>query len=72
MEEKIRAKLESLRGMLQADGGDLVVVAIDGLNVQLKLKGACRGCPHAAMTVKQGIERSLRNDVDPGIVVESV
>jgi Fe-S cluster biogenesis protein NfuA len=72
MEEKIRAKLESLRGMLQADGGDLEVVAIDGLNVQLKLKGACRGCPHAAMTVKQGIERSLRNDVDPGIVVESV
>lgn len=72
MEEKIRAKLEEIRPMLQADGGDLEVVAIDGTDVQLRLKGACGGCPHATMTIKQGIEQALRSDVDPEITVERV
>ena len=71
-EEKIRAKLENLRGMLQADGGDLEVVEIDGSTVRLRLKGACRGCPHAAMTLKDGIERILRNEVDETVTVEAV
>jgi len=72
MEEKIRTKLESLRTMLQADGGDLEVAAIEGSVVKLRLKGACGGCPHATMTIKQGIERILRQDVDESIVVERV
>ena len=72
MEEKIKAKLEEIRGMLQADGGDLEVVKIDGKTVKLKLKGACGGCPHAAMTLKQGIEQTLKDDIDPDIVVERV
>ena len=36
----------------------------------LRLRGACGGCPHAQMTLKQGIEAYLRNEVDPEIVVE--
>lgn len=72
MEEKIRAKLEDLRGMLQADGGDLEVVAIEGNEVNLRLKGACSGCPHATITIKQGIERILREQVDPNITVNQV
>lgn len=72
MEALIRAKLEELRGMLQADGGDLEVVEIADKTVKLRLKGACGGCPHATMTIKQGIERILRESVDPGIVVERV
>ena len=59
MEEKIRTKLEELRGFLQADGGDLEIVSIEGKNVTLALKGACGGCPHATMTIKDGIERTL-------------
>jgi Fe-S cluster biogenesis protein NfuA len=72
MEQKIRAKLEELRGMLQADGGDLEVVSIAGLDVKLKLTGACGGCPHAAMTLKHGIERILREQIDEKITVEQV
>ncbi len=72
MEDKIKSKLEELRGMLQADGGDLEVVAIDGMNVKLRLKGACGCCPHALMTLKQGIEQILRENVDEGITVERV
>jgi Fe-S cluster biogenesis protein NfuA len=70
MEAKIRAKLEELRGGLQADGGDMEVVSITGPNVLLRLKGACSGCPHATMTVKMGIQRILREQVDGTIVVE--
>lgn len=72
MEEKIRAKLEELRQFLQADGGDMDVVGIDGSNVTLRLKGACGGCPHATMTIKQGIERVLREQVDETITVQQV
>jgi len=72
VEEKIRSKLEELRGMLQADGGDLEVAEIDGTDVKLRLTGACGGCPHATMTIKQGIERILRESVDDSILVEQV
>lgn len=72
MDKKIRARLEELRGMLQADGGDLEIVEINGTNVKLRLKGACGGCPHASMTIKQGIERDLRESVDEAITVERV
>jgi Fe-S cluster biogenesis protein NfuA len=71
MEEKIKQKLESLRKMLQADGGDLELVGIEGKNVSLRLKGACGCCPHATITLKQGIERKLRKEVDDGITVLS-
>jgi Fe-S cluster biogenesis protein NfuA len=72
MDEKIRAKLEELRSMLQADGGDLEVVEIKDKLVKLRLKGACGGCPHATMTIKQGLERILRESVDADITIERV
>jgi len=72
MEEKIRTRLEEMRKMLQADGGDLEVVDVKDKTAKVRLKGACGGCPHAVMTLKQGIERALREEIDPGIVVERV
>jgi Fe-S cluster biogenesis protein NfuA len=70
MDQEIRDVLEELRGALQADGGDLEVVSIEGTDVQLRLKGACGCCPHAQMTLKNGIERILRERVNEEIVVE--
>lgn len=70
LEEKIRTKLNDLRAMLQADGGDLEIVSIAGTDVKLRLKGACGCCPHATMTLKQGIEQVLRDEIDNTIVVE--
>lgn len=72
MEQQIRDQLEELRKMLQADGGDMEVVEIEGSDVRLRLRGACAGCPHASMTIKQGIERILREKVDDSICVEQV
>jgi Fe-S cluster biogenesis protein NfuA len=71
MEDKIKAKLDEMRAGLQADGGDLELVAIEGKVVRLKLTGHCGSCPFAMMTLKQGIETGLR-EIDPEIVVERV
>ena len=70
--QKITERLEALRVHLQADGGDLEIVKIEGKTVFLKLRGACGGCPHAAMTIKGGLERILRDEIDPEIVIERV
>ncbi|HPN85017.1 MAG TPA: NifU family protein [Victivallales bacterium] len=72
MEQKIRELLEQLRSHLQADGGDMEIVSIKDKNVSLKLKGACGCCPHATMTIKEGIQRVLREEIDPEITVERV
>ncbi len=66
MREKVEAALALVRPALQADGGDVELVDVVDGKVMLKLKGACGGCPMAAMTLKQGIERTLKEKV-PGI-----
>ena len=72
LEKRIRERLEELRVHLQADGGDLQVVDVSGKTVQVKLRGACGCCPHATMTIKSGLERILREEIDPEIVIERV
>jgi Fe-S cluster biogenesis protein NfuA len=69
--EKIKEVLDKVRVSLQADGGDaeLVEITDEGL-VRLKLTGACAGCPMSQMTLKAGIERALRENVDEKITVE--
>ena len=54
--------LERVRPFLQADGGDLELVGIDGPTVELRLKGACAECPQAPMTLYWGSRpHSARN-----------
>jgi len=64
MKEKVEAALEKVRPFLKRDGGnvELVDVTADGV-VKVKLTGACGGCPMSTITLKQGIERSLKQDV---------
>jgi len=63
-EEKVKDMIESLRGDLQSHGGDVELVGIDDDNtVKVRLQGACQGCPGAAMTMKSGIERILKEKV---------
>ena len=70
--DKITARLNEMRNFLQADGGDLEIVSIEGKLVRLKLRGACGCCPHAAMTIKNGLERVLREEIYPEITIERV
>jgi Fe-S cluster biogenesis protein NfuA len=63
-EEKVKDVIENLRGALQSHGGDVELVGIDDDNtVKVRLQGACQGCPGAAMTMKAGIERILKERV---------
>lgn len=66
MKEKVEAVLAKIRPNLQADGGDVELVDVKSGVVKLRLKGACGGCPMAAITLKEGIERALKEEV-PGI-----
>lgn len=64
MKEKVQNSLDKIRPSLQADGGDveLVDVTADGI-VKVRLKGACSGCPMATMTLKEGIESFLKQEI---------
>ena len=64
MKERVEAVLEKIRPSLQADGGDIELINIteDGV-VEVKLKGACGGCPMATLTLKNGVERVLKAEI---------
>ncbi len=55
---------------LQADGGDLELIDIDGARVIVRLQGACASCPSAHITLKRWVEARLREQVDEKIIVE--
>ncbi len=64
MRDKVEQALSEIRPMLQADGGDIELVEVrDDGQVHVKLQGACAGCPGAAMTLKMGVERILKERV---------
>ena len=63
MREKIEAAIDRVRPALQADGGDVELVEVKDGVVSVRLTGACGGCPMATMTLKNGIERTIREEV---------
>lgn len=73
MKERVQSAIDKVRPMLKADGGDveLVDVSDDGV-VQVRLQGACQGCPMSQMTLKNGIERIIKQEVPEVKSVESV
>lgn len=73
MKEQVEQVIEKIRPYLQRDGGDVELIKVnDDKTVEVKLQGACHGCPGAQMTLKLGIERTLKEEVDPDITVVSV
>ena len=63
MREKVEVVLAQIRPALQADGGDVELIAVNEGVVRLKLKGACSGCPMATLTLRHGIERVLKEQI---------
>ena len=64
LEDKVKEALDTIRPQLQADGGDLEYVKMEEGKVYVKLTGACGSCPMATMatmTLKQGVERRLKD-----------
>ena len=70
--ENVETVLNELRPYLQADGGNVELVDIDGPIVNLRLQGACSSCPSSTMTLKMGIERKLREEIPEIVEVNSV
>jgi Fe-S cluster biogenesis protein NfuA len=63
MQEKVKEVLDKVRPYLVRDGGNVELVGIDGGTVKVKLVGACAGCPHSKMTLKNGIEKILKQEI---------
>jgi Fe-S cluster biogenesis protein NfuA len=71
MKEKVEAVLKKIRPALQRDGGDVELVEIqEGGIVRVRLKGACAGCPMSQMTLRNGIERVLKQEIPEVKAVE--
>lgn len=69
LEKKVVEAIDSIRPSLQNDGGDIEFVKIDNNKVYVRLQGACAGCMMAQMTLKNGVERMLRYNVDDQLEV---
>jgi len=63
--EQIETVLSRVRPFLNADGGDIELVRIEGNSAAVRLTGLCAGCPSAHMTLHVGIESALRDEI-PG------
>ncbi|MEL7640195.1 MAG: NifU family protein [Solidesulfovibrio sp.] len=73
MREQIEAALGKIRPALQADGGDVELVEVTETGIaRVRLTGACKGCPMSQMTLKNGVERILKQEVPGLTAVEAV
>lgn len=71
-EKKVQAVLAEIRPQIQADGGDIDLIAVENNVVKVRLRGACAGCPMSALTLKQGVERLVKQKVPEIQSVEAV
>lgn len=72
MREKVQEVLDKIRPSLQADGGDVELVDVKDGVVQVRLQGACKGCPMSQMTLKMGIEKILKEQIPEVSEVQAV
>lgn len=62
--DRVQKVLNLIRPAVQADGGDIEFVGLTPDNiVQIRMHGACVGCPSSSVTLQTGIERNLRQHV---------
>ena len=74
LKEKVEEIIAEIRPMLQVDGGGIEVVGVDeerGI-VKVRLTGTCHGCPYAQITIKNGVERYLKEKIPEIKSVETV
>ncbi|MEZ7890973.1 MAG: NifU family protein [Candidatus Wallbacteria bacterium] len=72
MKDRVKAAIDKIRPMLNADGGDIELVDVVDNVVKVKLTGACHGCPAAAYTLQMGVEKTIKKEIPEIIRVENV
>ena len=71
--EKVKSIITQIRPYLQADGGDIEFIELTDNNVvKVQLQGACGSCPHAKITLKQGVEQTIKEHLPEIVSVEDV
>ncbi len=61
LKQNVEKALEEIRPFLQSDGGDISLVSIDNENsVKVRLEGTCVGCSVNQMTLKSGVEMTIK------------
>jgi len=64
LRQRVGQVIDNIRPYIQRDGGDIQLVSVEeNGTVKVRLSGACSGCPHAAMTLKAGVERAIQENV---------
>ena len=61
--DRVAAILERVRPLLQADGGDIVLLEVIGTKAKVRLVGKCAGCPSAALTLHLGVEMAIKEEI---------
>ena len=61
--EQVEVALDKIRPMLVNDGGNVELVGVNDGTVEVRLTGACGGCPMSTMTLKMGIEQILKQEI---------
>jgi Fe-S cluster biogenesis protein NfuA len=70
---EVKAALDKIRPYLEADGGDVKIVEITDKNVvMIELLGACGSCPMSTMTMKAGVEETIKKEVPEIKSVEAI
>ena len=72
MQKVMQVLQDEVRPRLAADGGDIELVDVDGHRVVVALRGLCSNCSSRTVTLKDLVEKILREQVEPEIVVEEV
>lgn len=72
IQQRVQKALDDIRPQIQGDGGDVELIAVEGSTVKVRLVGHCAGCPMAQMTLKNGIEAYVKEQVPEIKTVESV
>ena len=72
--DRVSEIIETIRPHIQGDGGDIELVSAEegSGKVSVRLKGACKSCPMSQMTLKMGVERTLKEQVPEVTEVVSV
>ncbi len=64
IKDRVQGVIEWMRPIIQSDGGDLELVDVSAAGiVSVRFHGACVGCPSSTATLRQGIERNIKEKV---------
>jgi len=61
--DRVQGVLDRVRPFLQADGGDIELLTVNGNSADVRLTGMCAGCPSAHMTLHVGVESAIREEI---------